>query len=83
VATPDIAEIRRLLHALREPLGAFVIHLELLDREELSVAGRSELKTMRANMERATKVFEDLDFVMENGHAEPKPPPIRRPVSTP
>jgi hypothetical protein len=36
VSSPQPNEIRRLLHALREPVGAFVIRIALLDDEKLS-----------------------------------------------
>jgi hypothetical protein len=49
---PTKEELSRLLHDLREPIGAFVIYLALLDDEELSSDGRKHLEAMLRNVER-------------------------------
>ncbi len=37
---PKNDEIRRLVHSLREPVGAFAIHIELLDDQDLNASAR-------------------------------------------
>ena len=64
----DRGEIRELLHRLREPLGALAIRLDLLEREPLSPAAQINLKAMQVEMERARETFEEVDFVLQNGH---------------
>jgi hypothetical protein len=71
--TRDV-EVRRALHELREPIGAFALNIELLgnlitDRDDLRVAAESYLKAIRAELERARVAFEEMDFLLENGHA--------------
>jgi hypothetical protein len=51
-ARPGNEEIARLLHELREPMGAFVIYLALLDDEPLSEDGKRHLDTMLGNVQR-------------------------------
>jgi hypothetical protein len=52
VARPETEEIRDLLHDLREPVGAFVIYLSLLDDEEVSPEARRHLEAMLASVKR-------------------------------
>src|SRR5678815_3944823 len=75
VTRPEAAEIRRLLHALREPLGAFSIGLELFDTEMMTTADQARLKRMRIEIERASAALADIDFVLENGHPKETRPP--------
>jgi len=71
VTAPESDEIRRLLHVLREPLGAFSIELGLLDTESMTTADQARVKRMRVEMERASKALTAIDFVVQNGHASP------------
>jgi hypothetical protein len=64
-------ELRQLLHSLREPLGAVAIRIELLEREPHTAAAKQEIKAIRVSIDRATAVFEEIDFVLQNGHAKP------------
>jgi hypothetical protein len=64
-------EIRRELHALREPLGTLSLQIELFEAESLSTKGQAGVKSMRVSIERAKAVFDDLDFLLENGHPRP------------
>ena len=63
-----IEDVRRMIHSLREPLGALAIHIELLERSDLLTEAQSTLKSMRASMDRASAAFEEIDFVLGNGH---------------
>jgi len=72
MSSPELSEFRRLLHALREPLGALAIHIGLLEKERLSAHAQDEIKAMRSSMEHAVVVFEEIDFVLENGHSRPR-----------
>lgn len=58
-------ELRRLLHELREPLGAFAVYVELLDAEEMSTAAKANLKAMHGNLERMTEALNAIDSAME------------------
>jgi hypothetical protein len=82
---PSNDEIRRLLHALREPLGAFSIELELLDMQSMTTADQARLKRMRIEMDRAASALDEIDFVVDNGHSKPNASPTPRPLqeSTP
>jgi signal transduction histidine kinase len=68
VRPPNTAEIRQLIHDLREPLGALAINLELLESEPQTTAAQSGIKAMQVNMERAIAALEEIAFVLENGH---------------
>jgi hypothetical protein len=68
VANMDQSAIRELLHRLREPLGALAIRLGLFEHELLSPAAQSNLEAMQMEMERARKTFEEVDFILQNGH---------------
>jgi hypothetical protein len=72
-ATPSTDEIGQLLHDLREPIGAFVIYLSLLDNEVLSAEGRHHLEAMLGNVQRMVKVVADLaaGFGLERGSSTP------------
>jgi hypothetical protein len=59
-----VPEIRHLVHALREPLAAFIIQVELLEGEQLTAAGQESVKTMRGLMERAGAALEEITFVL-------------------
>jgi DNA-binding GntR family transcriptional regulator len=68
VANMDTSEIRELLHRLREPLGTLAIRLELFEREPLSPAAQSNLEAMQNEMKRARETFDEVDFILHNGH---------------
>jgi signal transduction histidine kinase len=71
VAPLDAAELRRLLHELREPLGAFAIYVALLEGEEITTAAQAHLKAMHGNVERMTAALNAIDFALENGASRP------------
>ena len=73
MAVPSKDEILRLLHALREPMGAFFIHLALLDDEPLSENGRERLDAMFGNVERMAAALGEITarFGLEVGEATP------------
>ena len=88
-ATPKADEIRRLLHALREPVGAFAINVALLDDEALNEAARQRMNAMLSNVERMAKalaaitkafgldVGDSTPLSLINGNGRPLMPPIR------
>ena len=69
MATPKADEIRRLLHDLREPVGAFAINVALLDGEALNEAARQKMNAMLSNVERMSKALAALTkaFGLEAG----------------
>jgi hypothetical protein len=75
LATPRADEIRRLLHALREPVGAFAINVALLDDEALEPAARQRLNAMISNVERMTNALAAITkaFRLEVGDSTPLP----------
>jgi hypothetical protein len=83
MSPPQEPDIRGWLHSLREPLSALSIQIELLEGEALTVKGQAGVKSMRASMDRAKAVFEDFDFLLQNGHPQatdgPKEPPVPPP----
>ena len=70
---PSTDEIRDLLHEVREPIGALVIYLSLLDNEALSAEGRHHLEAMLGNVQRMVKGVAGLveGFGLERGSATP------------
>jgi hypothetical protein len=77
MATHQDVQIRRLLHAFREPIGSFSVYIGLLERERLTPGAQAYVKAMRAGMKRAVDTFEEIDFWLQNGY----PPPVARAVS--
>jgi signal transduction histidine kinase len=80
------AELRRLLHDLREPLGAFSINVALLGKllledKELKVAADRYLQSIRAQLQRARTALDDMDFVLDTGHAPLPQPTAKQPPS--
>ena len=73
MTTPKADEIRRLLHALREPVGAFAINVALLDDETLNEAAREKMNVMLSNVERMTKAMAAITkaFGLEAGDSTP------------
>ena len=74
MATHQSAQIRRLIHAMREPFGSLSIYLGLLERERQPTSAQDYLKAMRASMKRAVDVFEEIDFWLDNGYPRPVAP---------
>ena len=70
-SAPLLAELRRAVHALREPLGAFFINVELLEGTQLTPKGQSYLKAMHAEMEKARAALDEIAFILEHGHRKP------------
>lgn len=70
---PRIDEIRQLVHALREPIGAFVIHASLIEDEQLSDTAREHLIAMLSNVERMVGALAEITsrFGLELGDATP------------
>ena len=60
LTTPNSDGFGRLLHDLREPIGAFIIYLSLLENEELSADGRRHLEAMVRNARRMAKMIGDF-----------------------
>ena len=56
-SSPNRNEIRRLLHALREPVSAFAIHVALIDDRDLNEDARSSLDAMLTQVEHMTKAL--------------------------
>jgi hypothetical protein len=71
MATHQTAQIRRLIQVLREPISYFSIYVELLDRERQTAGAQAYLKAMRANMNRAADVFDEIDFWLDHGYPRP------------
>jgi hypothetical protein len=73
VSAPTTDELRRLMHALREPVGALVINLSLLDNEDLSVEGQKRLDATLGNVQRMVEAIAALTgrFGLEGGSATP------------
>ena len=63
----DPNEIRKLIHPLRETLSAISLDHGVLEREPLSSSGQARAKSIRASIDRAIRVFEEIDFMLENG----------------
>jgi hypothetical protein len=70
---PTTDEIRRLMHALREPVGALVINLSLLDNERLSAEGRQRLDASLSNVHRMVEAIAEMTarFGLECGSSTP------------
>ena len=73
LAAPDTDQTRRLLHALREPVGAFAIYIALLDDEDLSAGARSHVDAMLVNVEHMMKALTAITsaFSLEVGDSTP------------
>jgi hypothetical protein len=85
MATPRADEIRRLLHALREPVGAFAINVALLDDEALNEAARQNVNAMLSNVQHMTKALAAITkaFRLEVGDATPLAIPSQNGRATP
>jgi hypothetical protein len=66
-------ETRKLLHALREPVGAFAIYVSLLDDEELTERARHHLDAMLVSVEHMTAALAAITsrFGLELGDSTP------------
>jgi hypothetical protein len=71
MATHQSAQIRRLIHAIREPFGSLSIYLGMLEREKQTASARAYVRAMRASVKRAVDVFEEIDFWLDNGYPRP------------
>ena len=73
MSVPDTAEVRRLLHALRGALGSFVIHLAIVDDQEVSQDARAHLDAMLANVDRMVEALAAIteSFGLEGGKSTP------------
>ena len=49
-----------MMHALREPVGAFAINLSLLKDDDLSGTARTRVDAMAKNVQRMTEVLAEL-----------------------
>ena len=84
VAPPQSDELGRLLHALRQPLGAFVNYLSLLEDENVREEARKYLDAMRADVKRMTAAIEQIAAALEAGDSttlftiRPRPPGSQR-----
>ena len=54
---PTQDEVRRLLHAMREAVGAFVIRVALLEDQDLSESGRTTRDAMLHDVERMARAL--------------------------
>src|SRR5688572_23738825 len=74
-APPDTDELRDLVHALREPVGAFAIRASLLDDQPLTVDGRQQLEAMIADVKRMADALARITarFQLEVGGSLPVP----------
>jgi hypothetical protein len=72
-SAPTLPEIKRLLHALREPLSTFAINVDLLEGTQLTAEGQSYLKAMHTDMKKARAALDEIAFIVENGHAPSAP----------
>ena len=70
---PDPDELRRLMHALREPVGAFVIRLSLIEEEAVNEETREHLESMLASAHQMVKALSAITscFGLEAGSATP------------
>ena len=70
---PRTDEIRRLVHALREPVGAFVIHVSMIEDEQLTDDVREHVQAMLSNVERMVGALADITsrFGLELGDTTP------------
>jgi hypothetical protein len=57
---PRTDQIRRLMHALREPVGAFAINLSLLADDDLNGQARKRVATMKTNVRRMTEALSEI-----------------------
>jgi hypothetical protein len=73
MSPPETDETRKLLHALREPVGAFAIYVSLLDDEELSARAQHHLDAMLVSIERMTAALAAITsrFGLELGDSTP------------
>ena len=78
MANHQSAQARRLVQAVREPIGSFSIYIGLLERERQTPAARAYLEAMRASMKRVAEAFDGIDFWLDNGY--PRPDAVRETV---
>jgi hypothetical protein len=73
MSAPDTDEARRLLHALRGALGSFVIHLAIVDDQEMSQDARTHLDAMLVNVDRMVEALAAISasFGLAGGKSTP------------
>ena len=73
MSTPDTDELRRLLHDLRGALGSFVIHLALLDDQEVGGRARKHLDAMLVGVDGMVEALAQItsSFGLEGGKSTP------------
>jgi hypothetical protein len=73
LTAPTTSEIRQLVHALREPVGAFMIYLSLLDDHEFDGEARQHLKAMLEDVSRMSDALAEITrrFGLELGDSTP------------
>lgn len=57
---PDPHEVGRFVHALRQPLGAFVNYLALLEEEQLTAEAQKHLEAMHADVKRMAAIIDAM-----------------------
>jgi hypothetical protein len=70
---PTQDEVRRLMHAMREAVGAFVIRVALLEDRDLSESARTTRDEMLHDVERMTRALRAMTeaFGLERGPSTP------------
>jgi signal transduction histidine kinase len=70
---PKPNELRALIHALREPVGSFVIRLALLDDEELSDDAQEHIDAMLSSVQRMIRALTEMTsrFELDRGESTP------------
>ena len=73
VSSPQPNEIRKLMHALREPVGAFVIRIALLDDEKLSDDARDHINAMLVSVQKMMRALTEMTarFGLDAGETTP------------
>jgi len=69
VAGADSLDLRRIVHDLRQPLGAIANRAYLLEDEPLSAEGRRHLAALDADVKRLAKQLEELTAAFDSDPA--------------
>ena len=62
----DPRDLRRIVHELRQPLGAIANRAYLLEDEPLSAEGRKHLAALDADVKRLAKQLEELTAAFDS-----------------
>jgi signal transduction histidine kinase len=73
----DPLSIRRIVHELRQPLGAIANRAYLLEDEPLSAEGKKHVAALSADVKRIAKSLEELAAAFERDAAPPGSLPQR------